>query len=82
MQERIDAAARAREMYAALAELPDGERAIFELVALDDLTPAEAAAALGIRPVTARVRLHRARTTLRGHLFDDDTHTMIRPMEA
>jgi len=82
MQERIDAAARARDMYAALAQLPDGERAVFELVALDDLSPAEAAAALGIRPVTARVRLYRARTTLRGQLFDDDTPTMTRPMEA
>ena len=61
MQERIDAAARAREMHKALAGLPDGERAVFELIALDDLSPSEAAAALGIRPITARVRLHRAR---------------------
>jgi RNA polymerase sigma-70 factor (ECF subfamily) len=69
-------------MYAALAGLPEGERAVFELIALDDLTPSQAAAVLGIRPVTARVRLHRARTTLRGHLFDDDTQTIARPMEA
>jgi RNA polymerase sigma-70 factor (ECF subfamily) len=82
MQERIDAAAGARDMYAALAGLPEGERAVFELIALDDLTPSQAAAVLGIRPVTARVRLHRARTTLRGHLFDDDTQTIARPMEA
>lgn len=82
MQERIDAEARAREMYAALAGLPDGERAVFELVALDDLTPAEAAAALGIRAVTARVRLHRARATLRTQLFDDDAPPTTQPMEA
>jgi RNA polymerase sigma-70 factor (ECF subfamily) len=82
MHERIDAAARARELYAALADLPEGERAVFELTALDGLTPAEAAAVLGIRPVTARVRLHRARAALRGQLFDDDTHTMAQPMEA
>jgi len=82
MQDRIDAAARSREMYAALDALSDGERAVFELIALDDLSPAEAAAALGIRPVTARVRLHRARATLRGHLFDDDAPTITRPMEA
>jgi RNA polymerase sigma-70 factor (ECF subfamily) len=82
MQDRIDAAARARELYAALARLPEGERAVFELTALDGMTPAEAAAVLGIRAVTARVRLHRARATLRGRLFDDDRHTMTQPMEA
>jgi RNA polymerase sigma factor (sigma-70 family) len=82
MQDRIDAAARARELHAALAGLPEGERAVFELTALDDLTPSQAAAVLGIRPVTARVRLHRARSALRGRLFDDDPHTMTRPMEA
>jgi RNA polymerase sigma-70 factor (ECF subfamily) len=82
MQERIDAGARARELYAALSGLPDGERAVFELTALDDLTPAEAAAALGIRPVTARVRLHRARTALRGRLGDEDAPAITRPMEA
>jgi RNA polymerase sigma factor (sigma-70 family) len=81
MQDRIDAASRARELHAALAELPDGERAVFELVALDDLTPAEAAAVLGIRAVTARVRLHRARGALR-QLFDDAPHPLIQPMEA
>ena len=82
MQDRIDAAARARELHAALAALPDGERAVFELTALDDLTPRQAAAALGIRPVTARVRLHRARASLRGQLFDDESTALTRPMEA
>jgi RNA polymerase sigma factor (sigma-70 family) len=81
MQDRIDAATRAREIHAALAQLPEGERAVFELIALDDLTPAEAAAVLGIRAVTARVRLHRARSALR-QLFDDDPHPLIQPMEA
>ena len=82
MQDRIDAEARARAVYAALAGLPEGERAVFELVALDDLTPAEAATALGIRAVTARVRLHRARASLRGQLFDDDARPTTQPMEA
>jgi RNA polymerase sigma factor (sigma-70 family) len=82
LQERIDAAAQARRLHAALADLADGERAVFELVALDDLSPAEAAAALGIRPVTARVRLHRARGALREQLFDDGTNPIARPMEA
>jgi RNA polymerase sigma-70 factor (ECF subfamily) len=82
IQERIDAQARARDLYAAVADLPDGERAAFELVALDGLSTSEAAAVLGIRKVTARVRVHRARTALRQQLFDDDSPTITRPMEA
>jgi len=65
---RIDAAARARELYAAMDKLPEGERAVLELVALDDLSVAEAAAAVGVRPATARVRLFRARRKLRAEL--------------
>lgn len=48
--------------------LPEAERAVLELVAIDELTVAEAAAAAGVRPVTARVRLHRARCKLRAKL--------------
>jgi RNA polymerase sigma-70 factor (ECF subfamily) len=65
---RIDAASRSRELYAAMDRLPEAERAVLELVALDELTVAEAAAATGLRPVTARVRLHRARRKLRAEL--------------
>lgn len=65
---RIDAAARSRELYAAMDKLPEGERAVLELVALDDLSVAEAAAAAGVRPATARVRLFRARRKLRADL--------------
>ena len=82
IQERIDAEARSRELHAALEHLSDGERAVLELTALDGLTTAEAAATLGIRPVTARVRLHRARSTLRGRLIDEETPAITRPMEA
>jgi RNA polymerase sigma factor (sigma-70 family) len=48
--------------------LPDAERAVLELVAIDELTVAEAAAAVGVRSGTARVRLHRARRKLRAEL--------------
>lgn len=65
---RIDAASRSRELFESMERLPDGERAVLELVALDELSLAEAAAAAGIRPVTARVRLHRARRKLRAEL--------------
>lgn len=68
--ERIDSERASHRLYAALAALPEGERAIFELVALDGLVPAEAAAVLGIRAGTGRVRLHRARRTLRAALAD------------
>ncbi len=65
---RIDAAARARRLYVAMDRLPEAERAVLELVAVDELTVVEAAAAAGVRPVTARVRLHRARRKLRREL--------------
>ncbi|GIH78710.1 RNA polymerase sigma factor [Planobispora longispora] len=64
MEERIDAERRVRGALEAMRELPEGERAVLELVAIDQLTVAEAAEALGIRQVTARVRLHRARRAL------------------
>ncbi|MCK2213175.1 RNA polymerase sigma factor [Actinomadura sp. ATCC 31491] len=64
MEERIDAERRMRSAWEALAGLPEGERAVLELVAIDQLSLKEAAAALGIGQVTARVRLHRARRAL------------------
>ena len=66
---KIDAARQVRGLHEELRALPDGERAVLELVAVDGLTVAEAAAALGIRPVAARVRLHRARRALRPESF-------------
>lgn len=78
---RIDAAAHARALYEALDELPEGERAVLELVALDDLSVKEAAAALGIRAVAARVRLHRARSSLR-RILDDAAPSISSLVEA
>jgi RNA polymerase sigma factor (sigma-70 family) len=66
---KIDAARQVRRLHEELRALPDTERAVLELVAVDGLSVAEAAAALGIRPVTARVRLHRARRALRPESF-------------
>jgi RNA polymerase sigma-70 factor (ECF subfamily) len=65
MAEKIDALRQVRELHAELRALPECERAVLELVSVDGLTVAEAAAALNIRQVTARVRLHRARHALR-----------------
>jgi RNA polymerase sigma factor (sigma-70 family) len=61
LEERIDAESAGRAACVALAGLPPDEQAVLELVAIDGLPVTDAAAALGIRPGTARVRLHRAR---------------------
>lgn len=48
----------------AMAELSASDREILRLVEWERLTAAELAVALGVRPGTARVRLHRARQAL------------------
>ncbi|MET8232408.1 sigma-70 family RNA polymerase sigma factor [Micromonospora sp. NPDC005298] len=68
IEERIDAESAARRTHRALSDLPEDTRALVELVAVDGLTIAEAAAALGVSPVAARVRLHRARRVVRAML--------------
>jgi RNA polymerase sigma-70 factor (ECF subfamily) len=68
LEERIDAETPGRAAYLALARLPEEERAVLELVAIDGLAVKDAAAALGIQPGTARVRLHRARHAARQDL--------------
>lgn len=65
IERRIDAGARSRQLYQAMDCLTEDERAVLELVAIDELSVAEAAAAVDVSPVTARVRLHRARRKLR-----------------
>src|SRR6266516_2264410 len=61
VEERIDASAKWHTLRASAERLSVAEREVLELVVLDELTPTEAAVALGIRPVAARVRLARAR---------------------
>lgn len=58
---RIDSQRTAREAYRSFAALPERQRAVVELVAVDGLSLAEAAVALGISAGNARVRYHRAR---------------------
>ena len=62
--DRIDGERAARELYRALAQLPDSQRAVVELVAVDGLSLTDAAQALGISAGNARVRYHRARARL------------------
>ncbi|MFI5049759.1 MAG: RNA polymerase sigma factor [Gaiellales bacterium] len=64
VEARIDAERLYPQLQRALARLSTGDRDMLELVDREGLTPSEAALALGIRPVTARVRLLRARRRL------------------
>jgi RNA polymerase sigma-70 factor (ECF subfamily) len=68
VEERIDAAAELRRTFRAVQDLPDKDRRLLELIAVDGLSSAEAAQVLGISPVAARVRLTRARRLLRAAL--------------
>jgi RNA polymerase sigma-70 factor (ECF subfamily) len=62
---RVDAGAARRELGAALAGLPRGDREVLLLVALGGLTHTEVAAALGIPYGTVGSRLNRVRRKLR-----------------
>lgn len=55
-------------LHRLLEQLSAQDRELVTLIAWEGLTPAQAAAALGLAPGTARVRLHRARTRLRAAL--------------
>lgn len=68
VDQRLDAAALAPALRRALAELPSEERELLLLISWEQLTPGEAAVAVGIPAGTARSRLHRARGRLRERL--------------
>ncbi len=55
-------------LAAALARLNDEDRELLLLVGWEELSPRQVAAALALRPSTARVRLMRARRRLRSEL--------------
>ncbi|MFI0965394.1 RNA polymerase sigma factor [Streptomyces sp. NPDC021080] len=65
VDQRLDAAAVAPLIRRVLAAMPEAERQLLLLVVWDELTPAEAATAVGVPPGTARSRLYRARQRLR-----------------
>ena len=68
IEERLDAERESRRLHRAIAELPEADRALLELVSLDGLSIADAARVLGVKPATARVRLHRSRTRVTARL--------------
>ncbi|MFD5319994.1 RNA polymerase sigma factor [Streptomyces sp. NPDC127098] len=75
LEEKLVAENEGRRLVAALADLPEGERALLELIVADQLSVPEAARALGIRPTAARVRLYRARGRLRAALAESQDTT-------
>jgi RNA polymerase sigma factor (sigma-70 family) len=68
IEARIDAERLYPRLERAVARLSPAERDVLLLVEREGLKPADAARALGIRPVTARVRLLRARRHLDAEL--------------
>lgn len=66
--ERIDARNDVADLSDALFSLSEEEREVLLLVAWEELTPAQAAEALGLNPQTARTRLFRARQGIRRYL--------------
>jgi RNA polymerase sigma factor (sigma-70 family) len=59
-----------RRMLGAIEGLPEGEREVFDLVGLQGLTHAEAAAVVGVSEKTVQRRLNRARLLLAERLAD------------
>jgi RNA polymerase sigma factor (sigma-70 family) len=70
--DRLDSAGQAHALAAAIRALPPAERDVLLLVAWEQLTPAQAARALGVPAGTARSRLHRARAALRLILTEEN----------
>jgi RNA polymerase sigma factor (sigma-70 family) len=70
----------------ALAGLGEADRELLMLIGWEELTPTQAARALGISPLAARTRLHRARRRLRAGLAEqastDSQNTEIEVEEA
>ena len=64
----------------ALAELPEDQREALLLVAWDGLTPEQAAAAMGVRPGTFRVKTHRARKAAASAVERIDPHAWLAPL--
>jgi RNA polymerase sigma-70 factor (ECF subfamily) len=82
LEERIDAERSSRSLLDHIARLPESQREVLELTAIDGLTTAQTAAVLGISTVATRVRLHRARSTLHTLLRTATVRDTARPFSA
>ncbi|MFF6995910.1 RNA polymerase sigma factor [Streptomyces sp. NPDC008313] len=75
LEERIDAGRAARELAERHSGLSEPLREVLDLVAVDGLTPREAAQVLGLNRATVRSRLHRAKRQLRAERPSATEHT-------
>lgn len=66
-------------LTASLRRLTPTDSALFVLTVLEDVPLAQAAESLGLKPATARVRLHRARVRLRDELHDLNPNPRLAP---
>lgn len=73
-----DSAVQARDLGEALALLPDAQREVLLLVAVEALRYDQVAEILGVPTGTVMSRLHRARTRLRQIMDDDDRNGLRR----
>ncbi|MGO4536976.1 RNA polymerase sigma factor [Leifsonia sp. 2MCAF36] len=73
VDDRIDRDSRRAALRTALATLPRRDQDILTLCVLEELSTADAAAALGIAPGTVKSRLSRAKARLAALLQGDDT---------
>jgi RNA polymerase sigma-70 factor (ECF subfamily) len=67
-EDRVLAGERQRQIVAAVAQLPERQRAVFTLCQIADQSTAEVSQALGLSEATVRVHLFRAVRKLRGLL--------------
>lgn len=79
IEDRIEAEQQTRTLYAALEALPQRDRYLVELIAVDGLTVTQAAVELGVKPGAARVRLHRCKARLRNYLDDPSLLESVMP---
>lgn len=70
LAERMEAARSVGDLNEAIDGLPDAQREVLSLGAVDGLTASEAASRLGTTPTAVRMRLSRARRSLRGAQVD------------
>lgn len=70
-----------RTLDAAIAALPAAHREALLLVAVEGMTPSDAAAVCGVTPEAMRQRLSRARAAVAAHL-DDCDHSILASWKA
>ncbi|HEX3534990.1 MAG TPA: RNA polymerase sigma factor [Gemmatimonadaceae bacterium] len=76
---RVDRERAARVIMELFSELPQRQREIFDLVDLQGMSPAEAAARTGMKPVSVRANLFKARKAIRAKLLA--THPSYRELD-